>query len=830
MRLLSVAPDGGLQLKTYSEDQVPPYAILSHTWGRLEDYEVTYRDVLDGTGLNKPGYEKLLFCHNQAMRHDLTYFWVDACCIDKSNSTELQEAINSMFRWYQRAERCYVYLTDVSIRAGERQLSREEWLPSFESSRWHTRAWTLQELIAPRSVEFYSREHVYLGDKVFLAENLRRITSIDNAVLSNGNFLQYSIDDRIRWCETRQATKSEDKVYSLLGLCNIYLPLIYGEGEEHAMRRLRKEISEADHLITAPARRRPFMVPFERNSRFTGREHDLSQVSGMLFRGTETSRAAIVGLGGIGKTQVAIELAYRAAELYPDCAIFWIPMTNTESLDRAYSSLADELDVPGRRNSSTDLKLLVQMHMSRVETGRWLMIFDNADSMETWTDKQSDRHAGKRLIHCLPKSALGSILFTSRDKKVAVKLAESEVIVLKGLEPSFSVELLRKSLIHTEDVDRPCESELEALGELLTHLPLALSQAAAYLNSNDVSIATYLTLFQEQDDTAIELLSEEFEDQGRYETARNPIAATWLISFERIRATDNLAAEYLSLMACLEHKDIPHSFLPAGPSKKKQLDAIGTLTAYSFLMKTTSNTYNLHRLVHHATWKWLKDRDLSRGFTRKALERLDEVVPMGYENRHVWRQFLGHMGHVLDLDKISVSDELHLNLTWRLGHYLKSDGRYREAELRSLKAWRALELEPDSVAYRTFLTHQLNLGLLQKTLGEFETASQIFEGVTPFLQSELGAEHPSCLQILSALAHCYLIMGRLVESGQILTRVLESQRRILGDDHPDTLDTLKVCMEHSVLRGDLVQAERLGIAVIEGYRHSKREQQRACKE
>ena len=176
MRLLERNSAGQLSLtKDLIGDDIPQYAILSHTWGAEE---VTFGDLIDGTGKSKAGYDKIRFCAQQAANDGLQYFWVDTCCIDKSSSAELQEAINSMFRWYQNAAKCYVYLSDVSIRKRKASdwSSDYTWESAFRSSRWFTRGWTLQELLAPGpdSVEFFSQEGDRLGDKRTLEQtNLR---------------------------------------------------------------------------------------------------------------------------------------------------------------------------------------------------------------------------------------------------------------------------------------------------------------------------------------------------------------------------------------------------------------------------------------------------------------------------------------------------------------------------------------------------------------------------------------------------------------------------------------------------------------------------------
>jgi hypothetical protein len=225
---------------------IPPYAILSHTWGD-DDEEVSFRDLVKDSGEAKSGttgYRKIQFCREQASRDNLQYFWVDTCCIDTSNSVELAEAINSMFRWYRKAAKCYVYLSDV-LANKHSQLSELPWESAFYQSRWFTRGWTLQELLAPISVEFFSQEGIRLGDKESLELPIQQITGIPIQVLRGGPLSQISIDKRMTWIANRETTKEEDIAYSLFGIFDIHLPLIYGERGTNALRRLGEEIEKS---------------------------------------------------------------------------------------------------------------------------------------------------------------------------------------------------------------------------------------------------------------------------------------------------------------------------------------------------------------------------------------------------------------------------------------------------------------------------------------------------------------------------------------------------------------------------------------------------------
>jgi len=244
MRLLKLLPGGDFKLISFNDDDTPPYAILSHTW--TEGQEVTYNELVAGTGKDKTGYAKIHFCGGRAAADGLQYFWVDTCCIDKSTSDELSTAINSMFCWYQRASRCYVYLSDVFVPAEviDTEAFRITWEEAFRRSRWFTRGWTMQELLAPASVEFFSKEGIRLGSRISLEQEIHEITKIPIGALRGQSLIEFSVEERMSWAAKRTTTLREDKIYCLLGIFGVFLPLIYGEGEAYATLRLREEIQK----------------------------------------------------------------------------------------------------------------------------------------------------------------------------------------------------------------------------------------------------------------------------------------------------------------------------------------------------------------------------------------------------------------------------------------------------------------------------------------------------------------------------------------------------------------------------------------------------------
>jgi Heterokaryon incompatibility protein (HET) len=369
MRLLELKAHGEFSLTEFVGDNIPPYAILSHTWG-ADGEEVTFKDLVDHTGKSKAGYTKIQFCGEQAASDGLQYFWIDTCCIDKSSSAELTEAINSMFRWYRGAVKCYVYLSDVSIRDCDKNDHSSQFTleSAFQESRWFTRGWTLQELVAPTSVEFFSLEGKRLGDKKSLERQVHEITGIAIQALQGCPLSNFSVIERMSWAAKRKTTRKEDKAYSLLGIFDVHMPLIYGEGKK-AFIRLKEEIDKSsngklfalspalflkrplpatffygytnsippviERLKTPPTP--PSTIPFRRdsdfvdrgarnvhwkvpratNSLFTGRTKVLERVKNIMRRDVpDQKRFIITGLGGLGKSEICLKIANEMRQEY----------------------------------------------------------------------------------------------------------------------------------------------------------------------------------------------------------------------------------------------------------------------------------------------------------------------------------------------------------------------------------------------------------------------------------------------------------------------------------------------------------------------------------
>ncbi|KAI0182374.1 hypothetical protein EV127DRAFT_378870 [Xylaria flabelliformis] len=241
MRLLNTKT---LKLESFIGYRKPKYAILSHTWGHDE---VLFEDIQSKSmeqWKNKAGAGKVLKSAEICAWHGIAYIWIDTCCIDKSSSSELSEAINSMFEWYLNSLVCYAYLSDIFSNNGT--------IP-FKNSWWFTRGWTgnklnqkqLQELLAPAEVQFFDKAWSRIGERSMLAEKIRHITGIDEHVLtcrSKAAIMDCSIHTKMVWASRRNTTREEDRAYSLMGLFDVNMPLLYGEGGAKAFQRLQDEI------------------------------------------------------------------------------------------------------------------------------------------------------------------------------------------------------------------------------------------------------------------------------------------------------------------------------------------------------------------------------------------------------------------------------------------------------------------------------------------------------------------------------------------------------------------------------------------------------------
>lgn len=415
-------------------------------------------------------------------------------------------------------------------------------------------------------------------------------------------------------------------------------------------------------------------LPFSRNNNFIGRTDEMSALEQKLFAEQDCQKIAIVGLGGVGKTQVALQFAYSVLEKHPDVSVFWTHAQSSETFEQACREVASVLGIHGTEDGKKDVKELIQRCLSAERAGKWMLVVDNADDMEIL--EGSDGNKG--ILDYLPKSKSGLTLFTTRDKETAHTLTGNSIVNVEKLNVAMASNLFKKMLTRKDLFYEEAIID-ELLGEL-DCLPLAITQAAAYINKNPISINEYLGHLRGTESNLLYIMSKEIRDCTRYKHSANAVARTWLVSFDQIVRRDVDAADLLQYMSCIEWKAIPESILPVIEPKARMTDAVGTLWSYSFITtRTDGRTYDMHRLVHVAARVWVHQKGLTMETHKRALEHLSNIFPSDeHTNRKIWREYIPHVARVRDV-KLGENANVRGRLCLQVGRCLQVDGRIRDA-------------------------------------------------------------------------------------------------------------------------------------------------------
>ena len=552
-----------------------------------------------------------------------------------------------------------------------------------------------------------------------------------------------------------------------------------------------------------------YYIPLQRNKHFVGRKDELQDVKQKLFVVGTCSKVAIVGLGGVGKTQIALELAYQVKESLTGCSVFWVPAVSAETMEQAYKEIATLLRIPGYEDPKEDIKQKVKQTLSTESVGQWLFIVDNADDLNMLS---ASKPGATSLSNNFPESTLGSIVYTTRTHDVALHLAD-EIVPMDKMSPETAKELL-KTIISRPEVLKDDRQTSELLDEL-EFLPLAITQAAAYLNRNKISISAYLGLLKDTEEERIAVLSRNFEDKTRYSGSRNAIAATWIVSFDQIRASDQDAADYLAFMSCIEPKMIPQFVLPPLESKERKIHALGTLQAYSFIMEREGgHSYDLHRLVHLAMRNWLQEQGLISHWIDLGIQHFATIFPNSenWEEREIWQQYLPHASRIASSTHAEESKNCYV-LYLNIGNCLIVEGRYYDAEYWLSKAC-TLCVAKYGNNHSATLRCEYSLGSILRKIGEYNRAVQLLEHVEQ-RNSILVEDHPNRLSSQHELATAYIENGQIREAERLLEHVVEISERTLAEDHPDRLTSQNQLARAYVENGQIRKAERLLEHVVE---------------
>ncbi|KAI1150702.1 P-loop containing nucleoside triphosphate hydrolase protein [Nemania diffusa] len=567
-----------------------------------------------------------------------------------------------------------------------------------------------------------------------------------------------------------------------------------------------------------------YYIPLPKNRQFTGREAILDEIRSKLFVKNECQRLAVVGLGGIGKTQVVLQLAYWVKETQRDYSIFWVPVMSYQTFEQAYTEIARRFDIPINKND-VDPKDSVRRYLESESAGKWLLIVDNADDTEVIFGKDGDRNS---VYKYLPISDNGLILYTTRSRDVAFSVAANQVIDLQQLTYDEAETLLEKSM--APSIVARKEHMAELLAELC-YIPLAITNAVAYLNTNQLPIRKYLDLLRGTEEDMVNMMTREFNDSSRYDGSQNAVATTWIVSFEKIAKSDPLAAQLLSFVSCIEPKAIPGSLLPSTGPKSNTESAIGTLCQYSFLVRRgESDTFDMHALVHLASRIWTQKLGCLPEIMTRAIDHLNEVFPDDDpENRELWREYLPHVLRALERSKEYQIQERY-DLLYQTGSCLSADGIFKEAikaleESRELfykqlgnnhisasesnQGFEEINQKPLSKEAQTGLEIEHGLGCAYINNRQFQEAIVILKHVVAVREDTLAEEDNGRLASEHELARAYLYNQQVQEAIVILEHVVAVQKNTLAEEDNDRLAS-----EHELARAYLYNQQVQEVILI----------------
>lgn len=459
------------------------------------------------------------------------------------------------------------------------------------------------------------------------------------------------------------------------------------------------------------------------------------------------------------KTQIAIELAHQVHEAHPDASVFWIHANSINRFQESYYHLIKECEIESPEDQRQDLMIVKQWLEKQCK--RWLLIIDNADEASLFTtdgrqgqrastsDKQLQEDSS--IVQFLPESPYGSILITTRNRAAGVKFVRGigrNMLEVDTMTKEESRCLIKSAL----SSNYPTESDMDELAEMLDYLPLAIMQAASFMEENVLTVNEYIKLHNDSDETKMSLLCEPFETLGRDSETPNALATTLIVSLDHINTKEPNAIEALSFVAFLDQHNIPSSLMEqkvVGPLDLTK--ALGTLKAFSLIIATgKGQNFSIHRLVQLTVRKWLI---IEHTFDERAIQAMDtlaEVYPNAqYENWAICADYLPHAVSVLKF-----IPELHGKLLRRrlylqegIAYYLWSQGRDDEAE-------------------------KLDLLIVEENKREF------------------GIEHPETLESIAGLSSTYANQNRLAEAEELDSFLVTSYKRLHGPDHTLTLGSM----------------------------------------
>ncbi|KAK4182576.1 P-loop containing nucleoside triphosphate hydrolase protein [Podospora australis] len=533
-------------------------------------------------------------------------------------------------------------------------------------------------------------------------------------------------------------------------------------------------------------------VPFERNQDFLGREDVLTQLLNMIPPSNSRHHyqlTTIQGLGGVGKTQIAIEVVFRIREKYPDYHILWVPAMDAGSFKNAYRYIGLELRAPGIERNDANVTKLVKDALSHPRVNNWLLVIDNADDTDLL-------FGTTRFVDYLPSSPQGSVVVTTRNHEVVAKLNTRQHNRIEVSEFSRQdARILLENHLRPEQISdtRSTDAPLD----LLADLPLAIKQAAAFTDRTCMSTTMCLEYCRSNESTEIQLLGKEFEDQRRCRSIQNPIATTWLITFRHISRDNALSARLLKLMSCVAPKDTPRTFLNIADTTPLDIEeALGLLKAYSFLSQRPEiESYDMHRLVRLAMRNWLIVREQLGSWIKMAVQNL--MVQLGWplledkgsrsflEDMDIWQRYVPHAEALFESKENFLDDEDASSLGWCYHHA----HRYSEAEIIRRQAL-ATTRELYGVEHFKTTVAMENLGSTLLKRKKYSECQTLFQLTLELRKKSQGPQHPDTLNCMARLRDSLHGQKRYRDAERRCRALLYLQKSILGEEHMDMVTTM----------------------------------------
>lgn len=461
--------------------------------------------------------------------------------------------------------------------------------------------------------------------------------------------------------------------------------------------------------------------------------------------------------------------------------VFWVHASTILRLRQAYKSIAKSLRLPGWDDLNIDTFELIRDWLSNSKNADWLLVLDNADDINIFYQPHKDRRTEQddemhlNMADYLPRSPRGAMLVTTRDRRLGERLIDRErVIAVEAMIPAEAEQLLYSRVREDDEAEQGAVKELLVI---LGNLPLAITQAAAFISENDITISEYLAEIKKDDSQVQEMLSMDLRDHRRYSDSGSSIISTWKLSFSQINKQQPLAAEILSLMAVMDLHGVPKYLLvQSNVSFANATAALGTLKAFSLITSLKGGKeFEMHRLVQLAVRHWLELQGTIRDFERSAMRILSENFPFGdYENWKQCEQLSPHAYTVL--------------------HYLS-------------------ESHTD-LLQRARLLH--NLARYNDTQGKYPLAHSRFSEALDLRKKLLGAEHPETIETASCLGEVLFREAKYTEGEEVMRYALDSSKKVLGLEHPLTRTNMGHLAEMNTGQGRFDVAEDFYRGALKG--------------